>query len=1063
MKTLPPSPLIEVFQATRTRLRVLVLAALVFALVLPASVHADRTSSTGRHAFSSGSPSSALPMGLRAALARDLGPAAAAGVAAATPATSSATQTQILTPGHKAAGDVFGYRVALSEDGNTALVGADHAQIRANANVGAAYVYTRSGAGWTLQQVLTAVDGSADDLFGVSVALSGDGTTAVVGAAEKTIGGHSRTGAAYVFTRSGGHWTQQPELSRPDAGANDNFGVAVAVSSDGTTILVGASQKMVGSHDKEGVAYAYTHLGRRWVQEFTLHPENSATAGFFGASVALSDDGTTALVGAYYTTVGKTANAGAAYVFTRARDHWGQQAELTATTTATFDLFGIAVALSGDGTIALVGALGTTVGSQISTGAAYVFTRARDHWRQQTELTATDGGAKDTFGYSVALSGGGTAALVGAFGTTVGSHAATGAAYLYTHSGDKWTQQQLLSATDAAASGYFGTSVALSGDGTTALVGAFDRIIGAKATTGAAYLYTQPGASAPTTGAATAATTATGTGTATAASATGTATATASGPTAVTTPPTGTATVAPATGTATVAPATGTHPLPPIAPATGTATVAPATGTATGTAAATATATGTPPTSSSNGTPTTAYFAEGYTGTAAGNGRATFTETLNILNPSTAPAPVTLTYYVQGTNAPLTISRTVAATSVLRENVNTDVGADKVVAAQVTSAQRVYVTRTMTRIAPDGSRLDGSATLPVGAPAATWGFPEGYTGVTFQEYLTILNPSTSPAHVTILLAPQAASAQDAKTLTLTVPAQSRATANIRALNQSGSAKSVGMLITSDQPIVPERVLYYGDGSGSGKFGSTVSSGSATPATRLYLAYGSSGGLATGGTAQATGNQAFITLLNPSIGGATVQVTATFFSAAGQQLGSPQLVSVAPGTRQTIVVNPVLGAAAVTPFSAVLSASGPIEAESAQYYGGSPNVGKHPGVAFPLQAAGSGTAVLSNLETSLLDGTSLQRTVYLYNPGTAPVQVAATYYGGNGATAQTTASVPAHGVTTVDVTQDAGLSLPAGALGAQFTVSGGGGTVIAYAVGTTADGFSATEDVGAPAS
>ena len=90
---------------------------------------------------------------------------------------------------------------------------------------------------------------------------------------------------------------------------------------------------------------------------------------------------------------------------------------------------------------------------------------------------------------------------------------------------------------------------------------------------------------------------------------------------------------------------------------------------------------------------------------------------------------------------------------------NTDVGADKVVAAQVTSPQRVYVTRTMTRIAPDGARLDGSATLPVAAPATTWGFPEGYTGVTFQEYLTLLNPTASPANVTILLAPQADSAQ----------------------------------------------------------------------------------------------------------------------------------------------------------------------------------------------------------------------------------------------------------------------------------------------------------------
>ena len=160
---------------------------------------------------------------------------------------------------------------------------------------------------------------------------------------------------------------------------------------------------------------------------------------------------------------------------------------------------------------------------------------------------------------------------------------------------------------------------------------------------------------------------------------------------------------------------------------------------------------------------------------------------------------------------------------------------------------------------------------------------------------------------------------------------------------------------------------------------------------------------------------------------------------------------------------MLGASPVAVFSVLLTATGPIEAESAQYYAGSPNIGRHPGVAFPAQAAGSGDLYLSNLETSYRDGTSVQRTVYLYNPGAAAVQVAATYYGGNGTTAQASYSVPADGVTTVQAGEDAGLTLPPGPLGARFTVTGGSGTIIAYAVGTTADGLSATEDAGVPAS
>jgi len=205
------------------------------------------------------------------------------------------------------------------------------------------------------------------------------------------------------------------------------------------------------------------------------------------------------------------------------------------------------------------------------------------------------------------------------------------------------------------------------------------------------------------------------------------------------------------------------------ATATATATTS-ATTTVLPTATVTATSTPLP------GGPTSDYFAEGYTGLAATNGTATFTEVLNILNPNlTNAATVTLTYYIQGVAAPVTVTRTVNAKSTLRESVNTDVGNDKIVAAVVSSNQRVYATRTITRISPTGQRLDGSTTLPVTAPSTSWGFPEGYTGVTFQEYLTVLNPTGTQANVHILLAPQAATDAGARTLNFTVGALSRVT------------------------------------------------------------------------------------------------------------------------------------------------------------------------------------------------------------------------------------------------------------------------------------------------
>ena len=497
------------------------------------------------------------------------------------------------------------------------------------------------------------------------------------------------------------------------------------------------------------------------------------------------------------------------------------------------------------------------------------------------------------------------------------------------------------------------------------------------------------------------------------------------------------------------------------APAAALQVQAPPTATPSPTFTATPPPTATPsPTSTPVSTgPTRAYFAEGYTGQAATNGTASFTEVLNIFNPGTVGAQATITYYIQGAQQPLAIARNVAAGSVLRESVNSDVGADRIVAAVITSPQRLYITRTITRISPAGARLDGSSTQPASAPATTWGFPEGYTGVTFQQYLTVLNPGNTQANVTVLLAPQAATAQNAHTLRLVVPPRSRATANIRALNLGSTAKSVGMLISSDQPIVPERVIYFGEGTGSGKFGSTASSGSTAAARSLQFGYGISGGLGANGDAQ--GDQQYITLLNPTLYGAPVQVTATFIDSLGHSVGNARVVTVPAGTRQTVRVDQALGPTPIGPFSVILNATAPIEAEAAQYYGGSPNVGRHPGVAFPPARISGGSLFLSDLSTLLADGSPMQRTVYLQNPGQAPVEVSATYYASNGAPVVKSYTVPAGGMATIDVNAAISTSIPPGPIGATFTPLGGG-SLGAVAIGKTLDGQSAIEDVGIPA-
>jgi hypothetical protein len=182
------------------------------------------------------------------------------------------SQQQKLTATGAAAGDQFGCSVALS--GKTAVVGA----LGASSYTGAAYVFTRSGSVWSQQQKLTATGGVAWDRLGSSVAISGE--TAVVGA----WGVDSETGAAYVFKRSGTVWSQQQELTATGGAGSDIFGFSVALS--GETAVVGA----YGVGSNTGAAYVFTRSGSAWSQQQELTATGAAVGYYFGSSVALSGE-----------------------------------------------------------------------------------------------------------------------------------------------------------------------------------------------------------------------------------------------------------------------------------------------------------------------------------------------------------------------------------------------------------------------------------------------------------------------------------------------------------------------------------------------------------------------------------------------------------------------------------------------------------------------------------------------------------------------------------------------------------------------------------------------------
>src|SRR5690606_6669767 len=180
---------------------------------------------------------------------------------------------------------------------------------------------------------LVAGDAQADDWFGWSVALDGD--TALVGAPREDDGG-SNAGAAYVFVRGGGVWSQQAKLVAGDAQLGDQLGWSVAF--DGDTALVGANGED-GAGTDAGAAYVFVRSGASWEQQAKLMAVDAETNDQFGLSVAL--DGDTALVGAY----GESAFAGAAYVFVRSGGGWSEQCKLVAGDAQSGDQFGWSVAL----------------------------------------------------------------------------------------------------------------------------------------------------------------------------------------------------------------------------------------------------------------------------------------------------------------------------------------------------------------------------------------------------------------------------------------------------------------------------------------------------------------------------------------------------------------------------------------------------------------------------------------------------------------------------------------------------------------------------------------------
>ena len=308
-----------------------------------------------------------------------------------------------------------GFSVSLSSDGNTALVGGPID----SGNAGASWVWARSGGVWAQQgnKLVGNGAGGSTPQQGWSVSLSSDGNTAIVGGPSD----NSSEGAAWVFIRSGGVWTQQGGklVGTGAVGSLVNQGESVSLSSDGNTAIVGGPS----DDGNAGAAWVFTRSGGVWTQQGGKLVGGGASGDARqGSSISLSSDGNTAIIGGPH----DSSSAGAAWVWTRSGGVWTQQGSKLVGADAVGNASqGTAVSLSSSGNTALIGG----PNDSSSAGAAWVWTRSASVWTQQgSKIVGTGTSVVAWQGISVSLSADSTTAIVGGYQDS----SAAGAAWIFT-------------------------------------------------------------------------------------------------------------------------------------------------------------------------------------------------------------------------------------------------------------------------------------------------------------------------------------------------------------------------------------------------------------------------------------------------------------------------------------------------------------------------------------------------------------------------------------------------------------------------------------------------------
>lgn len=405
------------------------------------------------------------------------------------------SRTTLLTAPTPAAGAEYSYggacdgNVALSDNGSVAVVGAPYATVGSTTNAGQAYFYQYLNHQWQETQTVSDPGNSSGDDFGSCIVLSANGTSVLIGS-PAAVNGQASAGKAYLYTLSGGIWTESHEFDDPEAIAFDGFGSTggLGISANGDVLLISATGTPVNGVTGAGVVYLESLINGQWVEMAIPDPDDQATDAFGGA-VALTPDGSEALIGSEAAVDGQPF-AGKTYLYSISNGQVTETHEFDDPLAEAQDHFGYAdVSLSENGQTALVGAWGTDVNGAAEAGQAYVFHELNGVWTETQALPDPNDLANDGFGFPTALSDDGRIALVGSDATVNGISFA-GQAYRYNLAHGVWTLTKTLTAPTPIADGGFSyEGFAMSGAGNTVLIGNPFATVNGLSQAGEASLY----------------------------------------------------------------------------------------------------------------------------------------------------------------------------------------------------------------------------------------------------------------------------------------------------------------------------------------------------------------------------------------------------------------------------------------------------------------------------------------------------------------------------------------------------------------------------------------------